>query len=372
MDLGFGGGKKKSKFMIGIIAGAVGSLLMVAIIPAAVTSGITAVADFVSGVCERIGDFFTPDDLLEELGDETSITEKDLEGWMITRNTMLHLLVEAEAFNNREPRTKTFNIEGRKWWDEYVPLPTATPAPTAEPESDSSDEGATATPAPTTTSAPTASPAPTPVPVIQYEIVHHDEKETTAVVITEDRDIINRYKVSWQLAYMLLIYKYMDMYENQNLIYDIPTSEIDMLLDELEPYIMYEFDPIAYWPLKTTLSDSDVAAHPHKYLFYQETVTDSSIVNGIINHERRVPQMRIDEVLLPYGKDVYEYKYVQVGNGVFEEQLTYRREYDKEKFMRIIEPYLGERGVDAFMAAFELMPDVEELYAELEIVLSME
>lgn len=354
MDLGFGGGnKKKNKFMIGLLASVIGGLFPVIIIPAVVTSGVSAVADFVAGVGEKIGDFFTTDDLLEELGNETSITEKDLEGWMITRNSMLHLLIEAEAFNNREPRTKTFNIEGRKWWDEYVPLPTATPVPA-------------------TTSAPTASPAPTPIPEIQYEIVHRDVKETTAVVITENREIISRYKVSWQLAYMLCIYKYMDMYENQNLIYDIPTAEIDMLLDELEPYIKYEFDPIAYWTIKTTLTDNDVMAHPHKDIFYQETVSDSSIVNGIINHERRIPQMRIDEVLLPYGKDVYEYKYVPIGNGIFEEQLTYRREYDKEKFLQIIGPYLGNREVDAFMAAFELMPGVEDLYAELEIVLGME
>lgn len=372
MDLGSGNGNKKKKLWLGIVGGIIGALFPIVIIPAVITSGIMAVAEFVIGIGEKIVGFFGPDDLLAELGDETSITEKDLEGWMITRNSMCYLLVKAEEFNNREPRTKTFEIEGRKTWTEYVPVPTATPIPTPTPEAEEEAGEESVTPVPTVTKKPTATPTVTPVPVITYKEVYHDEKEITPVKITEDRTLIDRYKVSWQLAYMLCIYKYMDAYESQDMIFDIPTSEIDILFDELEPYIVYEFDPITYWPIKKRLTEDDVEQHPHKDIYYTETVMDSTIKDNAIHHKRIIPRMKVKEVWLPYGKDVYEYKYIPVGDGVWEEVLTYRREYDKEKFLRIIEPYLGEREVDAFMAAFELMPDVEDLYLELERVLGME
>lgn len=377
--------KKKNKFLFGIIASAVGTLFPAIIVAAVVSSGVSAVVDFVEGVGEKIGDLFVADDVLAAITNEDLVSDKDLEAWMITRNSMTYLLTKAEEFNNREPRTKDFTIEGEMWWSEYVPDPTPVPEVTSAPEEPSGTPAPDTPEAPKPTAAPeetespdttpapeaTATPSATPEPM-RMKIVERSEIEKTGVLLSEDREIIERYKVSWQLAYMLCIYQYMDTYDTMETIVDISNEEIDGIMQQIKPEIVYEFDPIKYWENTSYLTENDVASHPHDLIYYDTPASGGNIVDNVIHHRRRIPKFRIQEVLLPYGKDIYEYETVVAEDGSVSEILTYYRVYDKQKFLSIVEPYLGDREIDAFMVAFEYMPEVEELYAELETVMRME
>lgn len=363
------GKKKKKKLLLGIIAGVVGNLFPAIVIAVVVSSGVNTVVDFFKGIGEKIGNFFTGDQVLEQVADEQAVTDEELDRWMISRSAMIYLLTETEEFNNREAREKTFRTEGTKSWSEYEPTPTPTPTPSLSPAP------VTLTPMipPSVTTAPgdtsgitiTLAPTVSPLPFVPA-VTHYSEKEETDILICESRELLERYKVSWQMVYMFCIYHYMDTNE------DISTAKIDEILELLKPEIVYEFDPVSYWEDREQLTESDITGHRHEVIEYDETVTGERIVDGIVHHVRLIPKFKIKEVNFAYGKDVYEYKMVQVSPGKWEEMETYHRVYDKDKFLNVIGTYIGSRDSRVFMVAFEQMPGVEGLVAELEKVLEEE
>lgn len=378
---------KKGK-MKWIIIGALGSFFPLILIIAVIGSGVSAVTDFFSDMGEKIGDFFTGEDALEEIVNNEEFTEEDFEGWMITREGMVCLLEKTEEFNHREARTKTFNIEGTKTWSEYEPSPTPKPTATTAP-TPKTTAAATSTQAPVMTAAPSGSSAPTqkptstqkptvtpkptatPTPFVP-KIIDYSEKEETSVILSEDQALLDRYKVDWQFIYLLCIYRYIDDTGKVNGVVNVGEYELDAMLDSFAPKVVYEFDPIEYWKNKTTLSESDIQSHPYNVVEYDESVSNSLVVGGTVHHKRLIPRFKVKEIVLPYCRDVYRYMVVPDGSGGTRELVSYDRQYDKDRFLALMEPYLGVRDIDVFLIALDEIPGMEGLVNELRELLKEE
>lgn len=362
-NMGEDGNKKGKGCLIGILSSLVLPLLIVLII----ASGIMAAADFVKDMTDKVGDFFTGGDVIKQVSDPNAVTDEDLESWMISRQSMTYLLQAVEKFNNRDLEKITLNLECRNEWKESEPTPTPTPTPTPAP-TPTTNPKASPTPTGKAKPSPTVAPTPTEVPFVP-RIIDHDDTDSVRISVSEDQTLVDKYKVYWQLVYMMCVYRYMEADDTEALVQTVTPLEIDWMLEELKPKFTYGFNPAVTWKgVKRTLTRSEITEHPYKKLKQAVQTSQERVVNSVFNYTWWIPKFQIQKVEFAYGTDVYSYRYVWI-NGEEVEYCTVNRTYDKEKFLKILSLYGGTTDLFGFVSALEFIPGTESLVSDLENLL---
>ena len=314
-----------SKKIKGMVISMLLSIAPFIILIVLIFGGIAAVVSVFSGTKETVGEDATADELLAAISDKEIITDDMMNGWMLDRKSMKTLLKEITEYNNRKAKEKTFAVEVVEKWTQIIPPPTPVPVPEGEED------------------APKVELSPIYIP--------REEHYYTDILISENQSIIQRYPVDWQLAYLLSVYDVIDFgYEGLD---DetgekitISKSKVKEIIDAIKPKFEYVFNPIEYWGgWYPHLSQGEVSAHPHNTYSY-------SFPGGSLETQHYVhyltPKIILGKVITPWKVDTY----ILNEDGSY----TVKTKYDATVFLQVFENYGGEREIELFLKALDLLP----------------
>lgn len=370
-----------NKKIKGIIISGILSIIPFIILIALIYGGFAAIASIFRGTKDAVGENATADEMLVAVGNEEIITDDMMNGWMVDRKSMMRILEQVTEYNNREPKERTYSVEVQEYWWELVPPPTPVPVPEEGEDSgesgESSAEGENSseeTSEDASTSEETSEDASSSEETSESEGTTEEKSEGeegaeevyvpsytykerfyyTDVSISENREIIQRYPVDWQLVYLLCVYQVIDsdvenFDEALGEMVSISKSMIEEIVEVLKPKFDYEFNPLDYWGMfNTTLSMGEVSSHPHYTHNYSYPTDSTDIQGGSIYVHYYTPRMTLSKVVMPWKEDTY----VQAEDGSY----TITTKYKSDVIMDIVERFAGERDMELFLRALDMMP----------------